>query len=55
VPYGGVTLLGAPDAGHYPGGNSPLNRGTDRTVLVDLRRPGRQGLVVLTDRGHLAG
>ncbi|MGY1644305.1 MBL fold metallo-hydrolase [Geodermatophilus sp. SYSU D00703] len=35
VSYGGVTVLGSPEGGRYPGGNSLLIRGTRGTVLVD--------------------
>ncbi|MGY1664048.1 MBL fold metallo-hydrolase [Geodermatophilus sp. SYSU D00705] len=35
VSYGGVTVLGSPGGGRYPGGNSLLVRGSNGTVLVD--------------------
>ncbi|MGY1593637.1 MBL fold metallo-hydrolase [Geodermatophilus sp. SYSU D00708] len=65
VSYGAVTVLGSPEAGRYPTGNSLLIRGTRGTVLVDPslevhRRggvPGGVDLVAVSHghEDHLAG
>ncbi|MGY1624978.1 MBL fold metallo-hydrolase [Geodermatophilus sp. SYSU D00965] len=65
VSYGAVTVLGSPEAGRYPAGNSLLIRGTRGTVLVDPslevhRRGGAPGNVDLVavshaHEDHLAG
>jgi glyoxylase-like metal-dependent hydrolase (beta-lactamase superfamily II) len=35
VQYGGITVIGSPDGGRYPSGNSLLVPGTETCVLVD--------------------
>jgi hypothetical protein len=57
VSYGAVTVLGSPEGGRYPGGNSLLIRGTRGTVLVDPslevhRRGGVPGAVDLVAISH---
>jgi glyoxylase-like metal-dependent hydrolase (beta-lactamase superfamily II) len=65
VSYGGVTLLGSPEGGRYPGANSLLIGGTSSTLLVDPstevhRRGGAPAAVDLVavshaHEDHLAG
>jgi glyoxylase-like metal-dependent hydrolase (beta-lactamase superfamily II) len=65
VQYGGVTLLGSPEGGRYPSGNSLLISGTEGTLLVDPSlEVGRRGgagadvdLIAVTHahEDHIAG